>query len=239
MDEPTSYLTEPRAEPDVNQGYVNPTGFFDAVSLTHWINEAIEGLTGHNLINELVEPFTGDWEAFANCGVALANTADCLQQLGKNAQYSAYTLDARWDGNASDAAYHYFTDLALAVSHLQGPLDKAADEYARTARGVWLAADTVASLTKQAIDAALIAIIASAAGTITAATGAGAVLGYGVAALEVVRILQIINKAGKIITSAGVAIGGSFGTIMALANQSRELTGGTLPRSAYAHPALP
>lgn len=49
------------------------------------------------------------------------------------------------------------------------------------------------------LDAAVLAGITAAAGTVLVEAGVGAIVGYGLAALEVARIIELIGKAGKII----------------------------------------
>lgn len=71
----------------------------------------------------------GDWAAIWKFGDALNNLAECLQQLGINIQHRVLDLDPAWDGNASDAAYQYFSNLAAAVSGQQIALRDIGEKY--------------------------------------------------------------------------------------------------------------
>ena len=63
------------------------------------------------------------------------------------------------------------------------------------------------------IDAAIIAGIAAAAGTITAETGVGAIIGYGVAAVEVCELLDMWAQATAAMTNLYSIVQGALGII--------------------------
>ncbi|MEV4754475.1 hypothetical protein AB0J86_05050 [Micromonospora sp. NPDC049559] len=95
-------------------------------------------------------------------------------------QSGAGTLELFWRGHAGDAAVRYFTDLAASVVGLQAPLETVARAYLEMADAVGSAGEAIGGLVKGMIDAAIIAGLAAAAGTVTEETGVGAVVGYGV-----------------------------------------------------------
>lgn len=239
MEDPTRHLTEPHPEASISKGYTTATFWADALSLTHWLNQAIEGMTGHNLLDELLQPYAGDWEAIATFGIATSNLARGMQDLGINIQESTIRLDPAWDGNAADAAYRYFSRLAAETSGTQFPLDAAAVQYEDLSRGMWVLLDTMTGLLKQLIDKALIAVIAAAAGTALIETVVGAAVGYGVAALEIIQILELLNRCLLIATSANALIFGFIGLMTTTSNRVSGLKDVHLPAGAYHHPALP
>jgi hypothetical protein len=120
---------------------------------------------------------------------------------------------------------------------LQTPLHDAAERYATAARGAWLAANQVNGVLEAIVDKAILASICAAAGTVLAETGVGAVVGYGLAALQVAQIIELIGRAGLIVNTVGALIEGIIGEIMALANQGGDLSRFPLPDTAYHHPA--
>ncbi|GAB3818016.1 hypothetical protein [Micromonospora zhanjiangensis] len=63
---------------------------------------------------------------------------------------------------------------------------------------VWSAGEALGGVVKGLIDAAIIAGISVAAGTVTAETGAGAAIGYGVAAVEIANMLRLWGEATKL-----------------------------------------
>jgi hypothetical protein len=237
MDDPTALLAAP-GEPDdsVSNGFANPLDLFNYVSPSAWINAAIESLTGVDVFGWMTDWLSGDWAAIWKFGDALNNLADCLQQLGINIQHGVLDLDPAWDGNAGDAAYQYFSTLAAAVSGQQLALHEIGENYHKAALGAWQLSNQLGNILQALADKAIIAGIAAAAGTVTAETGVGALLGYGVAALVVVDMLRLINKASTIINTAGTVILGLFGAGMDIGYKGGDLSAIPLPSAAYSFP---
>lgn len=237
MDDPTAFLRQP-GEPDesVSNGFTNPLDLFNAVSPSAWINSAIENLTGVDVFGWITDWIGGDWAAIYKFGDAMGHLAECLQQTGMNIQQAMLNLDASWDGNASDAAYQYFSQLATTTSGQQIALYNIRDSYHKAATGAWQLSNQLGNILQALADKAIIAGLAAAAGTATAATGAGAVVGYGVAGLIVLDMLALINKASILINTAGSVILGLFGTGMDLAYQGGDLSAVQLPTTAYSFP---
>jgi hypothetical protein len=239
VENPTRHLVDPGdPEPYFGDGYADPFDIFGMISPTHWINEFLKELAGWDVIGWISENFTGEWSAYAKCGMAFENLGRSLQDLGVNIQQGAIDVDKYWDGNAADAAYKYFSDVAAATSGTQVALYKASEEYARAAKGIWLFANQISGIVEAIIDAAVIAGITAAAGTALIETGVGAVVGYGLSALEAARIIELIGKAGTVIQTAGTVIMGIGGAIVGLAHQGGDLKALALPDRPYDHPAV-
>jgi hypothetical protein len=84
----------------------------------------------------------------------------------------------------------------------------------------------------------VIAAACTAAGTAAIETGVGTAVGYGLAALEVARITELLDRALKVIQVAGTVIEGAAGLVMDLSNQGGTLARYPLPDAAYDHPAV-
>ncbi|TMM35772.1 MAG: hypothetical protein E6F99_18295 [Actinobacteria bacterium] len=237
MDDPTALLVAP-GEPDasVSNGFANPLDLFNYVSPSAWINAAIEELTGVDVIGWMTNWVSGDWAAIWKFGDALHNLGQCLEQLGINIQQGMLDLDPAWDGNASDAAYQYFSNFAAAVGGQQSSLYDIGENYHKAALGAWQLANQLGNIVQALADKAIIAGIAAAAGTATAESGVGAIVGYGVAGLMVVDMLDLINKASTIINAAGTAILGLFGTGMDIGFKGGDLSRVALPSVPYGFP---
>ena len=138
--------------------------------------------------------------------------------------------------NAADAAYNYFSTLAAATSGQQTALFAAAEGYHDAARGAWQLSSQLGNLLQAVADKAILVGICAAAGTATAETGVGAVVGYGVAAWQAVELLELVNKASTIINTAGTVILAAFGGGMTIAGQGGDLTAVPLPTVPYAGP---
>jgi hypothetical protein len=234
VDDPTDFLKEPgEPEASVSNGFANPLDLFNYVSPSAWINAAIESLTGVDVFGWMTDWVSGDWAAMWKFGDAMANLAECVQQIGINIQQGMLELDNSWDGNASDAAFTYFSDLAAATSGQQFALRDRQEAYDKAAVGAWELSSQLGNILQALADKAILAGISAAAGTALAETGVGAVVGYGVAALIVVDMLKLINRASTIINTAGTVILGLFGGGMDLAYQGGDLSAVPLPKVAY------
>ena len=239
MSEAASYLVAP-GEPDdsVTNGFVNPLDVFNYVSPSAWVNDIIEKVSGVDIFGLATDAFTGEWGALYKFGDALGCLAEFMQQVGIDVQRGALDLDQGWDGNAGDAAYNYFTGLAVACSAQQLALREAAKGYHEAARGAWQLSNQLGNLLQAIADKAIIIGISAAAGTATAETGVGAVVGYGVAAWQVIDLLNLVNRASTIINTAGTVIMAAFGGGMTIAGQGGDLSSVPLPAAPYAMPGV-
>jgi hypothetical protein len=237
MDEPTDFLREP-GEPDdsLSNGFANPLDLFNYVSPSAWINDAIASLTGFDAFGYFTDWVSGDWSAIWKFGDAMGNLAQCMQQLGINIQTGMIQLDQRWDGNASDAAYQYFSTLAAATSGQQFAIADTQEKYHKAAQGAWQLSNQLGNILQALADKAILAGISAAAGTALAETGIGAVIGYASAAILVTQMLELINRASTIINTAGTVILGLVGTGMDLGYKGGDLTRIQLPSAAYTAP---
>ena len=184
----------------------NPLGFMDYVSPSSWANTAFETVLGFEPIGWLQERVFGDWESLAAMRPVLANVGDALHALAYNVQTGASALQSVWEGSAADSAYGYFTDLANAVSSLQEPLDAIGHAYGGMADAVWAIGEALGGTIKALLDTAIVAGIAIAAGTATASTGVGAVVGYGVAAVEIANMLRLWANATNLYQKLSAAV---------------------------------
>jgi hypothetical protein len=128
-------------------------------------------------------------------------------------QGGANSVHAAWQGMAADAAYAHLTGTATAIESLVDPLKQISAQFDTIAHGVWSSAEAITGWVKGMIDAAIIAGIAAAAGTITAETGVGAIIGYGVAAVEVCELLDMWAQATAAMTNLYSIVQGALGII--------------------------
>jgi uncharacterized protein YukE len=199
---PESHLTAP-GEPDNPS---NPMAWMDYLSPSSWASKGLGIIFDFDPIAEMQNKLFGDWEALGKMPAVLANTGAALHDVAADVQSGATTLHDYWQGNAGDTAYRYFTDLATGVDALAGPVHAIGDAYRTMADAVWSAGEAVGGALKGMIDAAVIAGIAAAAGTATAETGVGALVGYGVAAVEVANVLKLWGEATKFYQNASAAV---------------------------------
>jgi hypothetical protein len=166
---------------------------------------------GFNPLERATEYFAGDWQAVAKAGKALGHAGEAFDDLAYNTQGGAITLHRRWQGMAAGAAYDQFTDLASTVESTVGPLQEISKQFDTIAHGVWSACEAVDGWLKGLLDAAIIAGVAAAAGTLLSWTGVGAVSGYSVAALEVCEMLdnwaEATREMSNLYTLVQIAVG--------------------------------
>jgi hypothetical protein len=193
--------------------YTHPLAMLDAISVSNWALKGFDFVFGFNPLEKVAEFFIGDWQAVAQGGKALGNAGTAYDDLGYNVQGGAIAVHGVWHGNAADAAYAHFTGIATQIVGLVGPLGKIAQQFDMIAHGVWSTAEAVTGWVKGMADAAIIAGIAVAAGTVTAETGIGAVVGYGVAALEVTEMLIMWAQATAAMTNLYSLVQTALGVI--------------------------
>jgi hypothetical protein len=240
MGDPTVFLVPP-GEPDdsMTNGFVNPLDAFNYVSPSAWVCKLIEELTGVDPLGSITQWLAGDWEAIWKFGDAMGNLAQFMQELGIEIEQGMLTLDQSWDGNANDAAYLYFSNLAAAISSQQTPMFASQESYHRAATGAWQFANQLGNLVQAMADEAIIAGIMAGASTAAAGTGVGAVgavAGYAGSALFVARIMDKINKASQIINTGGTALLGMFGLVVDATAQVGHLSDVPLPAASFSLP---
>lgn len=195
LTEPTSHLTPPKKPSEFTNPLkpINDAG--DLISPTYWVNEILSIALGFNPKEKAQEYFAGDWEEYSKCSEAWGNLAQLCSGVSKNITSGNKLLDKTWVGNAADAAYVYFKDVADKCNELHSELDALKNEYFVIAEGVWSTAELVGTGISTIGDLAATAAISAAAGSLLSWTGWGMAVGYGVAATQ---ILQIIEKWGEI-----------------------------------------
>src|SRR6266511_9265 len=240
MGDPTVYLTQPsEPDPSMANGFVNPIDFFNYVSPSAWVCKLIEEFAGTDPIGWITQWLAGDWEAIWKFGDAMGNLARFMQELGIEIQQGMLTLDQSWDGNASDAAYMYFSNLAAAISSQQTPLLDSGTSYHLAATGAWQFANQLGNLVQALADEAIIAGIMIGASTAAAGTGVGAAAaigGYAGSALFVARILDKVKKISQIINTGGTAVLGTFGLAIDATAQVGHISNVPLPATGFSLP---
>ncbi|WP_327656660.1 hypothetical protein [Streptomyces sp. NBC_00483] len=162
-----------------------------------------------------------------------------LGDLSANIQSGNQRLDQSWDGNEADAAYKYFDELAKRITEVGTSLKDLQGYYSEISLAVYEALNLVKGVLTAMADALILIEIEVAAGTLLVETGVGAVVGYGLAALEVVKVIRLWGQATeaysaaeqsvKIAVAAAAALSGTIGVAV---NQLPAVGEG------YDHPAV-
>jgi hypothetical protein len=190
--EPVTNLKAPRKPEELSKGLVGDTvsQISDWLSPSVWVLETIELATRVDPLEEALSWFGGDWKSYAKCGEAWANTGALARDIARNLKAGSAELDTSWNGNAADAAYVYFDELAKTTAALESDLKDLSTCYAEAAMAVSTGLDLVKGLLTELADQSIIADAELAAGSLFAETGVGAIMGYGAAALEIAEMAR-------------------------------------------------
>ncbi|MEU4420967.1 hypothetical protein AB0F81_10090 [Actinoplanes sp. NPDC024001] len=237
--DPTVHLIEPsaRTEQVLDQPFSHPGSVFDWFSPTHIINAFIKEAAGYDVVGEASKVFGGDWEAIWKAAGAIANLGDALQDIGINTTSGNLDLDNQWDGNASEAAYVYFTQLGATLSEQRQSLTDLAESYQKAAEGTFRIAESFSGILKDMGDAAIMGVIGASAGTAAIETGVGAVAGYAFAAYQARKIYMLGARLKMIISTGYNDIMMLAGVIQSWSADTGALSRYPLPNAAYQHPS--
>lgn len=217
--EPTTLLKTPSAPEEYSQGPIldtfNDCG--DLLSPTYWLTEAYQAVFGFNPLDVVVQWFGGDWEAFAKCGDVWRQLGEAVAAVSDNVQAGNKTLDLTWDGHAADAAYAYFHKFASKLDQIKEQFDKLKTEYGHLSHAAYSTAEAISGYLGGIIDGLLITAIEMAAGTALSWTGAGALVGYGLAGLEIANMLRLWGNATQSIGNAQGIVNGAVGIVETIA----------------------
>ncbi|OJF13005.1 hypothetical protein [Couchioplanes caeruleus] len=232
--EPSSRLV---AVPEVE--FSHPMSWMDYTSVSNYMLEAFDHVFGFNPLERATDSLLGDWQAVAKAGVAFGHAADAMQDLGYNIQGGAIALKPGWEGIAADTAYYRFTRLADGAANLAGPFREISKQFTEIAHGVYNTTEAVNGFLKGLADAAIIAGIAFVAGTATAASGVGAVVGYSVSAVEVANMLRLWAQATAAINGIYGMVQAAVGIIEGQIARIADAVPDMADYTAYRHPQVP
>lgn len=235
--DPRQYLTVP-ARPEE---FTDPVKLFNVVSdflsPTWWMNQVLSDTIGLNPLEFVTDIFIGDWEGFARCALLWDNLSKATGAIGENVRYGLAWLAADWQGQAADAAVHYFDYTRQALDSHRDVLHRLHEKYLDVARGLWNCARAVADTLKAILDNVIVAGLAVLAGVLTSWTGVGAAISWGFAAYECYRILKLWGDATKLISAAQAIVEGFVGALQSKeAGTLDEIRPIPLPATDYQHP---
>lgn len=150
---------------------------------------------------------------------------------------NASALTDSWSGNASDAAYSYFTRLSDALDDHREALDSLREQYTNAAWGVSNLATEVQATTNTIMDQLFWIGIEAAASAASAETGVGPVAGGLAIAIQAKTVYDGWNKLIQANSVAQTVVRGGAGQI------ARILEDGLfhvtpLPTGGYSHPGV-
>jgi len=238
-DDPTRHLT-----PAAHADEIPENGYYDWASVLHhfspsfWLFEVVKELTHVDVLEELLAPVSGHWEQVSEYGDALNKLSLCMADTNLNLQEATNALRPQWKGNAADAAFRYFDSAAASIDGYAKVLAALQVQYQEVAKQMWINCRAAKTIAEQILDDALFAAIAVTAGTVTAQTGAGPLIGYGLAALKIANMLERIHEGTKVVRVGKALIDGLTSTSEVLSKQMQDIRQVPPIRAAYDHPAV-
>ncbi|HEY3501263.1 MAG TPA: hypothetical protein VGN37_00595 [Actinocatenispora sp.] len=213
VSDPTDRLTKPEAPSD--EEFQDPwdlwTKISSNLSVSHWVWEASEEIFDFNPVKKAGEWIAGDWTSFAKQASLFHNIGAACRDIGGNVHAGRKDLEITWWGNAADGAFSYLDRLSADIAKEHQPLDQIAKIYTTTAHGVWTFTESLEDAFNSLGDQLLVMLLSSYAGSALSETGVGAIVGYGVAALEVAEVLEqwegISHGAALVTQMVNAAIG--------------------------------
>lgn len=237
-DDPTRHLTPATHVEEIPEnGFYDWTSVLDYFSPSCWLFEVVKDLTHVDVMEELLAPVSGHWEQVSEYGDALNKLSLCLAGTSLNLQEATNALRPEWKGNAADAAFRYFDSAAASIDGYAKVLAALQVQYQEVAKQMWINCEAAKAIAEQILDDALFAAIAITAGTVTAQTGAGPLIGYGLAALKIANMLGKIHEGTKVVRVGKALVDGLTSTSEVLSMQMQDIRQVPPINAAYDHPA--
>src|SRR5690606_9451919 len=196
-----------RTPPDYNdhEEFRYQPSYWDVVSVASLGRDAIfkatEFLASMGMLDRAYDPYelvlkpvVGDWAGFRRAADVYRNVAEALTYMSIILYHARVSLPSVWRGTAADGCNVHIGRLSSGILEGHGPLHLIADEYEKAAQGQADFRHAVAQLISDLIDAAVILVVAVAAGGATSWTGVGAVVGGLVGIVEAGMIVRIIHE---------------------------------------------
>jgi hypothetical protein len=218
-EDPTRYLApaEPEEPHDPLTVFEEAVDFIDPGA---WVMKAVTEICGANPIEDVLELVGGDWRAFARTGHVYESLGRAFEAIGWNLKSGNASMDGYWSGNAADDAWTYVDTIADRAIRHKAPLEEIASNYRQATHAAYAFARAAGPIGAMLIDEVIVAGIAAAAGAVTAETGVGAGIGFGVAALTSMKVVHDADRMFKLMGEADVVIRAVQGAIQ---NQLADL----------------
>ncbi|MGW8380913.1 hypothetical protein [Streptomyces sp. ODS28] len=236
--DPTAHLTTPDEPEEAINVFQPVDDAGEAFTPGVWLNEVYGMVFGYDPVERAQEFLAGDWKSYARCGAAWGRLGAACQDLSQNISTGNSSLDATWDGNAADAAFVYFKTIAERCDGLKSELDSLQNAYESISQAVSVSSELAATGLSQIEDSATVVAISAAAGELTSWTGWGAAVGYGIAAVEILRMVKLWGDVtGAIGTAESVAQTTVLGITLTSKGVADTFHNFPLPGDPYNHPA--
>jgi hypothetical protein len=243
IDEPSGHLT-PIPDPIEPS---DPLTLFqqalDNIDPGAWVLKAIAEICGYDPIETAFERLGGDWVAYAKCAQMYRNLGEFFRAVGGNLKSGNGSLDPYWSGQAADAAWIHFEDLAERCIAHQDVLNQMAAQYDTASNAAYHFAQMGGPIAAAIVDAALMAAAAGAIGTAASETVVGGLVGWGVASFEAWEVIEQAEHLMRLISLTDAAVQGVVGQLGTIIGTSPDVIAGfsniSLDQEYLTTPRLP
>jgi hypothetical protein len=210
------------------------------------VYRATEFLAGCGMLDRPYDPYefalkpvVGDWAGFRGCADVFRNVALALAVASGNVHRSQVTLPEVWRGRAADSCNVHLGRIRRVLLEAGPALNAVADRYQEAADGQAAFRRVVAQVIDELVDAAILLMIAVAAGAVTVKTVIGPVIaglvGIG-ASTSVVACVRRIEKSYQLVDAAMAGVEGALHAFGQLRAPDYRLP--TLPEITGGHSTL-
>lgn len=238
--DPAARLADPVGSDPVPDAFEAVLSLPDLVSPTAWLLWVFENVCGVNPLDHLTSHLAGDWAAFSRAAGALDNLSAFDREMAAAIDTETSTAVTgpapTWTGPAAEAAGRYFTGFSAAVETQAGTARALARECRIFSTGMYQLAKGLADTAKYFLDMALLMALAAAAGTFSAFTGVGGVLGAAAAITAFAATNYAWIKVGEAVGNLYGFANAFVGLMARTMAPLRDVTEHPLPAGAYDHP---
>lgn len=235
---PAATLTDPTASDPVPDLLENVIGISQYISLSYWINEAIDLTLDRNPFEWVAQEFAGDWEKVQQAGIALEKLAEFSTAYSSVITSELKELSHDWQGNAADNASNYFSGLAQTIEDHHASLNSMGREFKQTAIGMYETANAIKGLLSTLFDLLLAIGLELAAAIASGWTVIGPIVSGAAAAATIGKALGVWDDILKAHTAAWNAAQGLVGVTAGYLSALGDINKHALPNSSYNHPGV-
>lgn len=207
-----------------------PEDLVSTILTTDWLSpssvlaQVLDWIFDWNYLDVISKNFSGDWNKLYEVSDSLRKLGAYTGTQGDNVAYEMAVTAGSWTGEAATAANAFFTDLAELLREAGTKIAELGPEFEMVARGMISTAALLSGIFSKILDAALVAAVCIAAGTVTIETVVGGILGYLCGGIEIGYALWLAKSAYDTVQSVLTffdALNASVGVLSSL------LAGGT------------
>ncbi|RJQ71517.1 hypothetical protein D5S17_27325 [Pseudonocardiaceae bacterium YIM PH 21723] len=236
--DPTTDLSDPKAEEPIPNIADKIMSISDYVSPGHWLLEACGLICGGNPAEQLGELIAGDWEGLAKSADGLSHLKKFDASLNKQVQAIKANMQTTWTGNASNAAAAYFAKLEAPLAKHGAVLSTLSNQYHTAAYAVWGAGKAITSILEMLADILIDLALDLLASAITVETGVGPVIGAVLAGYLVWKANQVWLKALEWWGRCNTAVHALVSPMAGFIGTMHEIKAVPLPAGAYDNPQV-